>query len=366
MADVVIAGAGPVGLLLGCLLAGGGAQVLLCEARTGSDERTRAIGIHPPGLAALRAAGIEDAVRAEAVTLARGEVHARGRMLASVPFGAARPVLTLPQHRTDALLRGRLHELGGELRTGGPVSGIRRTANGVVAVTADGGEHPASFLIAADGVRSALRAAEEVGWTRRGHPAHYAMIDISDDGGPLVACIHCEPTGLVESFPLPGGRRRWVIRRTDREPVTARSFTETVLARTGTAIRIPDGDAPVSFTASQHRADRIVRGRVVLLGDAAHETSPIGGQGMNLGWSDAVLLAPRLLDALARGDDDLGDLHRRVTRRAARAQRRSAFYMAMGAPASPPVQVAREALIRSLGARPARGAAARLVTMGGL
>src|SRR5690606_30138590 len=107
MADVVIAGAGPVGLLLGCLLAGRGADVLIVEKRRGADARSRAIGIHPPGVAALDDAGIGAAVRAEAVVLERGEVHARGRMLASVRFGTARPVMTLAQQRTDALLRAR-------------------------------------------------------------------------------------------------------------------------------------------------------------------------------------------------------------------------------------------------------------------
>src|SRR5690606_26689711 len=118
MPDVTIVGAGPVGLLLGCLLAGRGADVLIVEKRHGADERSRAIGIHPPGLAALDDAGIGAAVRAEAVALDGGEVHARGRLLAAVSFGAARPVLTLAQHRTDALLRARLRDLGGTIRSG--------------------------------------------------------------------------------------------------------------------------------------------------------------------------------------------------------------------------------------------------------
>ncbi|MDT0157558.1 NAD(P)/FAD-dependent oxidoreductase [Microbacterium sp. ARD32] len=367
MPDVIIAGAGPVGLLLGCLLAGRGADVLIVEKRRGSDERSRAIGIHPPGMAALDVAGIGPAVRAEAVALGGGEAHARGRLLAAVPFGAARPALTLAQHRTDALLRARLQQVGGTIRAGSAVTGFRDEGSRVRVRTADG-EFVAPFLVLADGVRSALRRAAGIGWIARGRAARYAMIDIPRaEPGDRVARIHCEPAGLVESFPLPEGVQRWVIRRTDdRDAVTADGFTRIIRSRTGIGIHVPKGLSPTTFTAAQHRAEHLARGRVALLGDAAHEISPIGGQGMNLGWSDAVMLAPLLIDGLHDGVADLAGYARRASARAADAQRRSAFYMAMGAPASPAAQWVRESAIRLLGSAPLRERAAALVTMAGL
>jgi len=373
MPDVIIAGAGPVGLLLGCLLADRGADVLIVEKRHGPDERSRAIGIHPPGVAALDDAGIGAAVRAEAIALDRGEVHARGRMLAAVSFGTARPVLTLAQHRTDALLRARLAELNGTIRAGAAVEGFRDEGTRVLVRTTDG-ELSTPFLVVADGVRSPLRQAAGVGWIPRGRSAQYAMIDIPSQSEDRVARIHCEPAGLVESFPLPAGMRRWVIRRTDGADavtsvgfaVTPAGFADAIRSRTGIGIRIPEGLAPTAFTAAQHRADRLARGRVALLGDAAHEISPIGGQGMNLGWADAVMLAPLLIDGLRTEAVDLEGWDRRASARAAGAQRRSAFYMAMGAPASRPAQLIREGAIRALGSAPLRERAAALVTMGGI
>lgn len=366
MPDAIIAGAGPVGLLLGCLLAGRGVDVLVCEKRDGADDRTRAIGIHPPGLAALDDAGAGEAVRAEAVLLDRGEVHARGRMLASVPFGAARPVMTLAQTRTDALLRARLHELGGELRTGTAVRGFLDEGPRVAVRFAGEEERHAAFLVVADGVRSPLRRAVGVGWRARGGAAQYAMIDVPDEGEDRVARIHCEPGGLVESFPLPAGARRWVVRTTGGDRMTADRFADVIRSRTGIRVRIPDGASPTTFTAAQHRAARFARGRVALLGDAAREISPIGGQGMNLGWSDAATLASAMRDALRGGTPDLDGYARRASRRAAAAQRRSSFYMAMGAPVPMPVQRVRESAIRALGSPPLRARAAELVTMGGL
>lgn len=67
--DVLIVGAGPVGLLLACLLTQDGLRVVVCERRADADTRTRAIGIHRPGLDALEAAGLGTEVRAEALRL---------------------------------------------------------------------------------------------------------------------------------------------------------------------------------------------------------------------------------------------------------------------------------------------------------
>ncbi|MFD5215238.1 FAD-dependent oxidoreductase [Microbacterium sp. NPDC058345] len=366
--DVIIAGAGPVGMLLGCLLAAHGADVLICERHEDADDRTRAIGVHPPGLAALDDAGVGDAVRAEGLALEGGEVHARGRMLAAVRFGAPRPVLTLPQPRTHALLRERLTRLGSPVATGCRVLAAWQQGDQVrvrIADTAGWQDTTASFLMVADGVRSKLRRMLGVGWHARGRSARYAMVDVPDPAPDAVARLHCEPAGLVESFPLPGGARRWVVRELV-EPLDADWFREAVLHRTGMRIEIPAGIRPAEFVAAQHRAQRTVHGRIVLLGDAAHEISPIGGQGMNLGWTDARRLSPLLLDALRRGASDLPGYDRRTARAAADAQRRSAFYMRMGAAATPFEQAGREALIRMLGSAPLRGRAENLVTMAGL
>lgn len=362
--DVAIVGAGPVGLLVACLLAQRGIDVAVFEARDGADDRSRAIGIHPPGSAALDASGIGAAVRAEALTLTGGEVVSEGRVLASLEFTARQRVLLLPQHRTDALLRQHLRGLKADaLHLGQTVAGVHPEGEGVRLRFDRAPERTASFVIAADGVRSGIRRLLAIEWRPQRGRGWYAMTDIPDAEGGLRARLHCEPAGLVESFPLPGGRRRWVAADPHRELGDAAAFADAVHQRTGIPLEIPDGVPLTTFHARQHRAARLAEGRIVLVGDAAHETSPIGGQGMNLGWAAARELAVAIERSLREGRPEFHDYERSALQSAARAQRRSFFYMTMGKPVRGPVRLGRNALIRALGTAPLRGRAADMITM---
>lgn len=371
--DVIIVGAGPVGLLLGCLLAQEGVDAVVLERREGQDTRTRAIGVHPPGMSVLDAAEIGGAARAEALALEGGDVFSRGRRLASVDFSAERRVHVLPQPVTTRLLDARLHALAPDsLERGSTVSAVREEGDRVrVSIARDGHRHErtASLVVAADGVRSATRSSIDAGWQRRPGRATYAMVDVQDPSAPARAGLYCEPEGLVESFPLPKGGRRWVIRlpddpRTDAlTALTADALGREIERRIGIRPDIPHDAATSVFRAAQHLAAPVSRRRIVLLGDAAHEISPIGGQGMNLGWVEAR----RLADAIVRGGAGRSvdvDAHERAVRRSARAaQRRSAFYMAMGSPGSAAAMSGRAVLIRALGSAPLRKWTSGLITM---
>lgn len=369
--DVLVVGAGPVGLLAACLLVQAGRRVLVCERRTDPGDRTRAIGIHRPGLDALEAVGIGYDVRAAALSLAGGEVRSRGRTLAALAFTPNRPILILPQPRADVLLRDRLDALDPQaLMTGTSVRAVR-DEGALVRVVLEGAEGrrtvTASLVVVADGVHSPLRRAFGVAWSARPGRAAYAMADVADADAGDRALLFCEPEGLVESFPLPDGRRRWVVRQGAGASIgTGAELRATIERRTGLRAAVPDDADVSSFAASQHVAQRVQRGRVVLLGDAAHELSPIGGQGMNLGWSDAVRLAAALEHWAPAHAPALAAFARRTQRGARTAQRRSTLYMAMGAPAGTPLVAAREALIRGLGSGVLRGWTAGIITMRGL
>lgn len=370
--EVAIVGAGPVGLLLACLLAQERVAVVVYEKRAGPPTGSRAIGILPPGVRALRAAGVEDAVRAEALCLSEGVAWSRGRMLASLRLDDAdAPVLTLPQWRIEELLRARLSALDPRaLRTGTVISGLRESDAGIVMRRTSGeetAECSARIVVAADGVRSGIRSALDLGWRQCRGTAHYVMTDageVTDLGAR--AHLFCAASGIVESFPLPDHRRRWVARVGTPDTADPETLAAIIRERTGIALTAAPQDSASAFTARQHRAARFARGRVVLLGDAAHELSPIGGQGMNLGWIGALRLAPEIRRALRDDRADFRRYERRQQRSAGRARRRARFNMAMGRPVRGPVRGLRDLAARVLGTRPLRGIALRAFTMRGL
>lgn len=368
--DVAIVGGGPVGLLLACLLTQRGIDVAVYEQRAGADDRSRAIGIHPPGRAALDAAGVGEDVRCEALELDGGEVLCGGRVLASVSFTDQQRVMILPQHRTHALLVARLAQLQqGALRLGHTVRDVREERDFVrldLETNRGHGTSSASIVVAADGVHSGVRRQLGIEWCDRRGSGSYAMADVADDEPSTRVRLYCEPDGIVESFPLPEGRRRWVVADPEGRLRDAAAFAEAIERRTGIHPGPTTALLPTPFRAQQHSAATLASGRVVLVGDAAHETSPIGGQGMNLGWNGARRLAADIEGSLHRGAPEFDAYERGALRSVSRAQRRSYFYMTMGHPAQGIGLGIRNTVIRALGSAPLRRRTADLITMRGL
>ncbi|MDN5820719.1 MAG: FAD-dependent monooxygenase, partial [Brachybacterium sp.] len=227
----------------------------------------------------------------------------------------------------------------------------------------------------ADGSRSRVRDLLGIRTAGADYPDTYLMGDLADPaaaGSGREALVHLEPGGVVESFPLPGGLRRWVVHtgRTGTDPSPAR-LVALVRERTGTVLDPATTTMLSAFTVRRRTARRLLSRRCVLLGDAAHEVSPIGGQGITLGWLDALELAP-LLARHATGEP-VGALdedpawrraERRIRRRARLAGAVAGANTMLGRPAGARVSALRALAVRGLLRTPLRHMLAWVYSMG--
>ncbi|MCZ2404363.1 FAD-dependent monooxygenase [Paenarthrobacter sp. Z7-10] len=376
MHDVVIVGGGPVGLYLAALLLQKGLDVRVLEQRTVRSGHSRAIGIHPPALAALEAVDAAEPLLREGVRICEGLARSGGSTVAGLSFArtsATHPyVLSVPQLRTESILARRVYELDpSALRYGERVLDVHDDGDRVrLCANVDGSrrEYTARLVVAADGARSTVRDRLGIDATLRNYPDTYLMGDFRDttSDGPT-AVLYLEPGGIVESFPLPGGVRRWVV-HTDALLADPSAELLAALIRRRTKVEVPPESNTMlsAFSVRARLARRLVTGRVALIGDAGHEISPIGGQGMSLGWLDAAALAPILTAAVGGHPTAEALRHFDLSRRRAAliAVRQAHLNMVLGRPLAGPVLAARNRMAGlALGSAHLQDLVARRFTM---
>ena len=368
MREVIVVGAGPVGMLLAGELSRLGVDVELLERRPSAGGGTRAIGVHSPVLAALEPSGLTERLLASAARVTRGEARSRGDVLGVVRFERLSRrfpfVATLPQAATEAVLAEAAPE---PVRSATVTAALPAPDHVRVRAAVSGGitERDARVVVVATGSGGRDLVYRTEALTRREYPDRYLMTDATAaiDADTSVAAVHLDAAGVLESFPLPGGRRRFVA--WDAAP-HASDTAATRGARLGEAQAGEGVAAATSFGVRRMVAPRMRRDRILTVGDTAHEVSPIGGQGMSLGLLDAMTLAPLLAEWMRTGTapTTLDAWERRRVRSARLSAAIAAANTALGRPTSPRVDRLRTGALRALLATPASLVLAHAYAMG--
>ena len=327
--DVVIAGAGPTGLLLACELRLAGCTVLVLERASNLYSAAKNMpfglrGLTVPTIEILDRRGLlaplrQAAARSEAAVSSRPDRRERrdGGHFAGIDFFYDQldaailpgrrpgevPSLTADIATIEALLSERAEALGVEIRRGAEVEGVDQTDDGVV-IAAGGRRHRARWLVGCDGGRSTVRKAVHIGFVGSDPEFTGYSIQVALDVPTMLAPGRNLAPGGVFIYAPPG--TIWLAdfdggdaHRTT--PLTC-EHVEAVLRRvSGTDVTVKTLHYASTWTDRAHLATRYRSGRVLVAGDAAHVHSPLGGQGLNLGLGDAMNLGWKLA-AVVRGD----------------------------------------------------------------
>lgn len=307
--DVIIVGAGPVGLFLAGELLRRGHTCAIVERALGPSAHSKALAIMPRTLQLFERAGTSDAFLSE-VNRVRGVrfVTPRGATLVDFENVATRYpfVSILAQHRTEALLKVRLERLGGTVLYGHEFVACAPGERGVrvtIANQTGAFEVRARYLVGCDGVHSAVRENAGIAFAGRTYNDRAVLADVRVRTGVPQdeARVHIDRTGMVTMFAMNATLRRIVV-VSPRERAPERICAEWLQARLDrTRLPVKVLEEPVwSSVFGVHRriARQMRAGNVFLAGDAAHAHSPVGGQGMNVGLEDAWTLAQVLSPVL--------------------------------------------------------------------
>jgi len=307
--DVVIAGAGPTGLMLAGELRLAGADVIVVDRLAKRTGESRAGGMHSRTLEVLDQRGILDRFLRVGEQTPVG--HFSGLWLDFDGIESRHPYpLMLPQSAIERLLEEWVAELGVRVRWSAGVTGLRQDEDGVTVEVSAGSAEPATlrarYLVGCDGGRSVVRKLS--GTAFPGTPATMTALlgdvvlpGLSEDFIFMRRCAG----GHYSAIALEPGWHRVFTSEYDHvagrdEPATFELLRESLIRLAGTDWGMHSPRWISRFNDAARLASHYRQGRVLLAGDAAHIHYPAGGQGLNIGVQDAVNLGWKLA-AVARG-----------------------------------------------------------------
>ena len=354
--SVVIVGAGPTGLTAGNLLGMAGIDTLILERNASLSDYPKAISIDDEGLRICQAIGLSDAV-SESVLL---DIHAHyvsaGRLFARVAPTSKRngyPLIsTFNQPEFEAtLLQGLQRFQCVNIRFQSTVESYEQTDSKVIVTirTPSGTLQTimCSYLLACDGGRSTVRRILNIPMKGTTFAQQWLVVDvIANEEAAPIAMFFCNPERPTVTVPTPHKGRRWEFMLMPGE-----KEQELLQEKNIAALIQQAGGSPQStiirktiYTFHATLAERLSKGRVFLLGDAAHMMPPFGGQGLNSGLRDAHNLTWKLAMVLRglAGKQLLDTYHEERHRHIAQMIRLSSFLGNIVMPTKRPVAYFRD------------------------
>jgi 2-polyprenyl-6-methoxyphenol hydroxylase-like FAD-dependent oxidoreductase len=320
--DVIISGAGPVGLFLACELALAKCSVLILEKADNPQSPLKQIpfgirGLSAPTIEALYRRGLLSELEVHKLLKNPHQNSGEGSRrqvghFAGIPFREGDIDISQWQYRLpsstetsliseiqelETVLARRAETLGVEIKRGLAVTGFQQTADGVAVQCADQ-SFQSKWLVGCDGARSVVRKVGgfEFAGTEPEFTGYTTQVEIADpeklkpgrNVTPTGTYLQSQP-GYVVIQDFDGG----AFHNSDK-PVTREHVQEVLRRVSNTDVTINALHIAATWIDRARQATTYRNGRILLAGDAAHIHSPLGGQGLNLGLGDAMNLGWKL------------------------------------------------------------------------
>lgn len=316
MNDVLIVGAGPTGLMAALTLANRGITPRIIDRRIEPIQTSNALGIQPRTLEVWETLNIvEDAIskghQLQGLTLSKPDHQIAQLSFTDLPTKFPF-ILSLPQAKTEALLASHLNKLGVTIERGVSLESLNIQGDHVQA-TCNGDTQSYRWVIGADGTKSTVRDLAGIPFEGKDLPQHFIMADlqVNWDLDPTCGHVILSPQGPIAYFPFDRNNNGRLIFDVTLDPELKKEknpsfdhFKSLLKQRYHKRASLSEVNWISSFWVHSKLASSYRKGNLFLAGDAAHQHSPFGGQGLNTGAQDAFFLANLMADVLQNKESE--------------------------------------------------------------
>jgi 2-polyprenyl-6-methoxyphenol hydroxylase-like FAD-dependent oxidoreductase len=325
--EVLVIGAGPIGLMAATLLKRSGVDVRIVDMRSAPSAESRAFAVSARSLELFASLGLAERLVARGAITSGIDIHVSGKRAGGLDYDKVKApdtpfrfILMAPQSETEAVLIKALDEVGQQIDREVEITGFEQHADFVRVTGKRADRAPliisARYVLGADGAHSIVRKVLDLKFEGAKYPQSFLLGDVEVnwplDHGRFRVFMHGERIGLF--FPLQGSTLSRVMTTdlhagaggdpTNPEPLALEDLQAAFAEATCQPVGLRNPAWLTRFRTHHRAVDRYRAGRVFVAGDAAHIHSPAGGQGMNTGLQDAANLAWKLAAVLRQGARD--------------------------------------------------------------
>ena len=309
--DVIIAGAGPTGLMLACQLSRLGVDFLILDKKEGPTRESRALVVQARSMEIYEQMGLSKDVERDGQASASVSFYKDGRRLLSVSFGNMGEklspfpyVMIYEQSKNEQLLYDDLRSMGKDVLWQTGIEDVHEEEGGFSI-----GQYTCTWLIGCDGSKSKIREKAGIDFIGGMYENVFFVADTHLKGDSITRdglSLFFTRDSISILFPMAGDRRFRVLgilpkEYYNREDIQFADIAGAVRGNLQLPVEFYDTQWYSTYKLYYKKVTRFNKGNIFFAGDAAHVHSPAGGQGMNTGLQDAYNLAWKLA-LVVKGD----------------------------------------------------------------